>query len=98
VIELELANVEVHAGRIEAWHPTSAFALVISRAFARLADFIDACRHLVAPGGILAAMKGREPRAEIAELAADVRCRAIIRLRPPFLEGERHLVLCEFAG
>jgi 16S rRNA (guanine527-N7)-methyltransferase len=94
-IELGLANVEVHEGRIEAWQPQNRFALVISRAFARLAQFVDACRHLVAPRGFLAAMKGKAPRDELAELPPDVHCRAVIALRTPFVDAKRHLVLCE---
>ena len=95
-IELALPNVEVHEGRVEAWRPADRFALVISRAFTRLADFVATCRHLVAPRGVLAAMKGKDPQAELAELPADVRCKALIALDVPFLNAERHLVLCEF--
>jgi len=94
-IELELANLEVHEGRIEAWRPADRFGLVISRAFTRLADFVATCRHLVAPRGVLAAMKGKHPQAELADLPADVQCKAVIALGVPFLEAERHLVLCE---
>jgi 16S rRNA (guanine527-N7)-methyltransferase len=94
-IELDLTNVEVHEGRVEAWRPADRFSLVISRAFTRLADFIATCRHLVAPGGLLAAMKGRHPRAELADLPADVQCKAVITLDVPLLKAERHLVLCE---
>jgi 16S rRNA (guanine527-N7)-methyltransferase len=86
-IELALDNVEVHQGRVEAWHPRTLFDLVISRAFAELGEFIKACRHLVAPGGVLAAMKGTAPQ--------DVRAGcSLIRLRVPLLEAQRHLVLC----
>jgi 16S rRNA (guanine527-N7)-methyltransferase len=94
-IELELANVEVHEGRIEEWRPADRFGLVISRAFTRLADFVATCRHLVAPRGVLAAMKGKHPRAELADLPADVQFKAVIALDVPFLKAERHLVLCE---
>jgi len=94
-IELELANVEVQEARAESWHPADAFALVISRAFTRLADFVATCRHLVAPGGMLAAMKGKQPQAELADLPAEVHCKAVIELAVPFLKAERHLVLCE---
>ena len=94
-IELELPNVEVHAGRVEAWRPAGGFALVVSRAFTRLADFVATCRHLVAPRGMLAAMKGKHPQAELADLPADVQCKAVITLTVPFLKAERHLVLCE---
>ena len=39
-IELGLANVTVHEGRVEAWRPAVRFAVVISRAFADLARFV----------------------------------------------------------
>lgn len=42
VIELQLANAEVHAGRVEAWHPVQRFACVITRGFAELAQIISA--------------------------------------------------------
>ena len=93
-IELRLANVEVHEGRLEAWRPREGFALVISRAFAELADFIATCGHLVAGGGTLAAMKGACPRAELERIPADWRCDQVIPLRVPHLNAERHLVLC----
>ena len=40
-------------------------------------------------------MKGKNPRDEIVELPADVRCDHVLRLRVPFSDAERHLVLCE---
>ena len=45
--------------------------------------------------GLLAAMKGKHPRAELGDLPADVRCKAVIALNVPFVEADRHLVLCE---
>jgi 16S rRNA (guanine527-N7)-methyltransferase len=97
-IELEMANVAVHEGRVEHWRPPQRFALVVSRAFTGLARFVDACRHLLAPGGVLAAMKGRDPRAELDTLAADCACAAPIRVRVPLLDAQRHLVLCRPQG
>jgi 16S rRNA (guanine527-N7)-methyltransferase len=94
-IELALNNVQVIEGRVEAWRPATPLALVISRAFTRLSQFVDACRHLVAARGLLAAMKGKEPREELEGLPSDVKCKAVIALRTPFLDAERHLVLCE---
>jgi 16S rRNA (guanine527-N7)-methyltransferase len=90
-IELGLANLEVHEGRVESWQPGSHFAAVISRAFAALPDFIAKCRHLVAPDGVIAAMAGALPPG----LTPD--CRAI-QLRVPFLDAQRHLVLCKGGG
>lgn len=89
-IELRLGNVSVHEGRVQDWHPAERFAAVISRAFAELSEFIDACRHLIAPDGVLAAMKGRAPTAHANA--------QIIRLRVPLLEAERHLVLVRLGG
>ena len=93
-IELALPNLAVHEGRVEDWQPAARFALVISRAFAELADFIGRCRHLVAAGGWLAAMKGVYPREELAAAAADCDCSRVVTLRVPLLAAERHLVLC----
>ena len=87
VIELHLSNVEVHEGRVEAWRPRPLFDVAISRAFAALADFIAACRHLLAPEGELAAMTGTAP----ATLSKQCR---LIPLRVPLLDAQRHLVLC----
>jgi 16S rRNA (guanine527-N7)-methyltransferase len=81
-IELKLANVAVHEGRAEAWRPAERFDVVISRAFAELAEFIAKCRHL---GGVLAAMRGQIAEAPGCE---------IIPLRVPLLDAQRHLVLC----
>jgi len=95
VIELGLASAQVHVGRAESWHPVERFAVVISRGFAELAEFIDACRHLVAQGGVIAAMKGVHPRNEIARLTArGCDCSDVRRLSVPLLQAERHLVLC----
>lgn len=93
-IELGLSNLEIHCGRAEAWRPAQPFAVVISRAFAELADFVAACKHLLATGGVIAAMKGKYPADEIARLGGGYRCR-VHALEVPFVEGERHLVLCE---
>ena len=86
-IELGLDNVEVHEGRVQAWRPQPLFDLVISRAFAALGEFIAACRHLVRPGGVLAAMKGAAPQERRAECS-------LIALHVPLLDAQRHLVLC----
>jgi len=94
IIELRLANADVHVGRVQAWRPAQKFACVIARGFAELAEFIAACRHLLAPEGVLAAMKGVFPAAELARVPAGVNCRDVRRLQVPLLQAERHLVLC----
>ena len=68
--------------------------MVISRGFASLFEFLTVCRHLVAPGGVLAAMKGAYPQDELDEVPADCNCDSVRRLKVPLLDAERHLVLC----
>ena len=94
VIELGLDNATVHIGRVEDWHPAEGFAVVISRGFASLMDFLAGCRHLAAPSGVLAAMKGVYPHDELAQVPADCDCHDVRRLDVPLLEAERHLVPC----
>jgi 16S rRNA (guanine527-N7)-methyltransferase len=98
VIELKLANTDVHSGRVEAWRPASPFACVITRGFAELAQFIAACRHLLQAGGVLAAMKGVFPREELERVPAHADCSDVRRLHVPLLIAERHLVLCRCAA
>jgi 16S rRNA (guanine527-N7)-methyltransferase len=98
VVELGLANAEVHHGRAESWRPIERFAVVIARGFAGLAELIAACRHLVAPAGVLAAMKGRLAREELAGVPADCDCGTVRKIEVPLLGAERSLVLCRCAG
>lgn len=92
VIELGIRNAQVHEGRAETWRPTERFSRVISRAFADLASFVAATRHLLASGGQWLAMKGALPQAEIAMLPSDVAVLGTEALHVPMLEAERHLV------
>jgi 16S rRNA (guanine527-N7)-methyltransferase len=91
-IELALDNLAVHEGRVEHWRPAPGFDGVITRGFAELADFVASCRHLLARGGLLLAMKGVYPREELARLPADVDASDVVALRVPQLRAERHLV------
>lgn len=97
-IELQLANVEVHHVRVERWQPVTRFDVVICRGYAELSEFIASCRHLLAPGGVLAAMKGRFPATELARVPGEWNCEDVRRLRVPQLDAERHLVRCTPRG
>jgi len=93
VIELGLANVEVVAERSEDYAPPAPFDVVISRAFADLADFAAAAAQHLAPDGRLYAMKGELPADEIARLPAGYRVVATPALAVPGLDAARHLVI-----
>lgn len=95
VAELQLKNVAVVCERAESWRPPERFDCIISRAFAELSEFVRLTEHLLAPGGLLAAMKGVHPYEEIEKLPPEFRVTQVRRLFVPGLEAERHLVLIE---
>jgi 16S rRNA (guanine527-N7)-methyltransferase len=97
VAELQLKNVSVVCGRVEAWQTPEKFDCIISRAFAEIAEFIALTKHLLAPRGVLAAMKGIYPFEEIERLPPDFRLRQVRAFAVPGLEAERHLILVERA-
>jgi 16S rRNA (guanine527-N7)-methyltransferase len=90
--ELALRNVKVVIERAESYRPVPPYDVVISRAFSSIGDFIRLAGHLCAPGGVLVAMKGARPDAEIAELPRSWTAEAIVPMRVPHLDAERHLV------
>ncbi|WP_321787564.1 16S rRNA (guanine(527)-N(7))-methyltransferase RsmG [Paraburkholderia sp. J94] len=93
--ELGLANLSVVTGRVESLRPgvevPKKFDLIVSRAFAELADFVTLARHLVADGGAIWAMKGVRPEGEIERLPEGATAVQTIRLAVPMLDAERHL-------
>jgi 16S rRNA (guanine527-N7)-methyltransferase len=92
-IDLGLGNVDVVLARVEAFEPTAPYDVVISRAFGELADFADgAARHL-APGGLLAAMKGVHPDEELAALSPHIELIGAPSIDVPGLDAQRHLIL-----
>jgi len=95
--ELSLGNVSVVCERAESWQSECKFDCIVSRAFARLADFVELTEHLLAPSGVLGAMKGAYPRDEIESLPRGFRVRETHRIAVPDLAAERHLVLMERA-
>ena len=97
VAELGLKNASVVCERVESWRPAEKFDCIISRAFAEIAEFVSLSAHLLAPGGVLAAMKGVHPFEEIGRLPRDFRVMQVHRLAVPGLGAERHLVLIERA-
>ena len=90
--ELGLGNVSVVHSRVEAYAPEPRFDLVISRAFASLADMLRTTAHLVTAQGRFLAMKGAYPAAELEALPEGFVLEEAIRLRVPGLDAERHLI------
>ncbi len=92
-IELGLANLGVVCKRAEDFVPQTGFDVVISRAFASIADFITVAEHLCAPNGVMAAMKGVFPEGEIAQIPPMFHVEQSTALEVPGLEGARNLIL-----
>jgi 16S rRNA (guanine527-N7)-methyltransferase len=97
IAELGSRNAKVVCERVESWRPAWKYDCVLSRAFAEIPEFIALTAHLLAPGGVLAAMKGVYPFAEIECIPAGFRVRKVHALAVPGLDAERHLVLIERA-
>ena len=92
VIELGLKNVTVCCARVEQWQPGEKFDGISSRAFAETAEYVALTRHLLAPHGGWAAMKG-VPQQELQRLPADVTLQQVIPLQVPGLDAARCLVI-----
>jgi 16S rRNA (guanine527-N7)-methyltransferase len=92
-IELSLANIAVHCGRVEAYRPPARFAAITARAFSDLGVLVKLSGHLLQSGGHWLAMKGVWPQGEIASLPPQVVVDTVHRLDVPGVSGERHLVV-----
>lgn len=89
---LDLGNAEVAESRIEALDRPGQFAAITARALATLPQILALGGHLIAPDGVLLAMKGARPDDEIAALPPGWAVRDVRPLTVPGLDAERHLV------
>jgi 16S rRNA (guanine527-N7)-methyltransferase len=87
-----LDNMVVHQARVEAFHVAEPFEAILSRAFASLQDMVHGCRHLLAPGGRILAMKGSYPTQELAIVRQQYAEVVVHPLAVPGLGEQRHLV------
>lgn len=95
---LGLGNAEVVESRIEALDRPGAFAAITARALATLPQILALGGHLLAPDGVLLAMKGARPDDEIAALPPGWAVRELRPLVVPGLDAERHLVAVARTG
>lgn len=93
--ELGLQNVNTVQARAERYTPLVRFDTVIARAFAALPRILALAGHLVAETGVLLALKGKNPEAEIRELGplGDVWETTVTELKVPGMDDrERHVI------
>ena len=87
---LGLANLRGLHQRIE--HIDTPHAVVCSRAFASLADFVHGSATALAPGGVWLALKGKTPTEELSALGHEVDVFHVEQLLVPGLDAQRCLV------
>lgn len=90
---LALDNLSVIEGRCEDLRPEPLFELIISRAFASLADFVCLTDGLAAPEAHWLAMKGRPDNAEREALPPDWRIEHTVSLQVPGLDESRQVLV-----
>jgi 16S rRNA (guanine527-N7)-methyltransferase len=93
IASLGLKNATAVHGRVEQQSTKQPADLIVCRAFSSLAHFTQSCTALVGPNTILAAMKGKLPETEMAELPPSWQILNIVPLKVPELEAERHLIM-----
>ncbi len=89
-VSLKLPNLRGIHARVESL--TEPYAVICSRAFASLPDFVTWSRSALAEGGVWMAMKGKHPQDEITALPADVHVFHVEPLAVPGLDVERCMV------
>ena len=92
VLELGLNNVEVLHARVEQFAPVTPFSMVLTRAFADMADTIRLTQHLLAEDGVLLAMKGQHPEQEMHQVGGEWQ---VIALTVPGIDAARCLIRWE---
>jgi 16S rRNA (guanine527-N7)-methyltransferase len=90
--ELNIENVEALEARVEDVQPEAGFDIVLSRAFASLADMLNWCEHLVTNNGEFLALKGQLHQDELAQVPSRFVVADTKALVVPSLIGERHVV------
>jgi 16S rRNA (guanine527-N7)-methyltransferase len=89
VLELKLENVEVVHSRVEQLKRAGEFDAVLSRAFASLRDIMQWTDYLLQAEGVLIAMKGQKPVAELEQLERVYSVESIV---VPGIDAERCVV------
>jgi 16S rRNA (guanine527-N7)-methyltransferase len=89
-VKLQLANLRGLHGRVE--NLEQKYSVVVSRAFASLADFVSLSGGVLAEQGVWLAMKGKRPDAEMVALPPQVEVFHVEQLTVPGLDAQRCLV------
>ena len=91
--KLRLKNFTVENVRIEEFEPKEKFAMVTSRAFSSLENFVSSSKQTLAPNGRWLAMKGVVPTDELKVLKKMNLKFDTFALKVPELDAQRNLVV-----
>ena len=86
---LRLKNIKAEHTRVEQIKDRT-FDVITSRAFASLSDMIHLTEHLLAPGGVWLAMKGKFPQEEVDALPQNVSISTVFTVEN--MKVARHLI------
>ena len=90
--ELGLSNLTIETGRVEYFHSTKTFDTVLSRAFSSIPQFLLAAGAHCKPDGVVIAMKGEYPAAELQTIPNGYTVKAVLSVDVPYLDAQRHIV------
>lgn len=91
--KLKLQNFKVENVRIEDFKPKDKFAMVTSRAFSSIENFVEGSRETIAPNGRWLAMKGVVPKEELKVLKKMNLKFDTFALKVPELDAQRNLIV-----
>lgn len=92
VRDLKLENVLVINSRVEKYQPNLLFAVITSRAYSSLNDFLETTQHLSGGETLYFALKGKVQEEELSEIKGKVNDLQIKELQIPYLDAERHII------
>lgn len=90
---LNLTRLNLIHARVEAFKPEQCYDQITTRAFSSLEQMLEVTGHLCCNNGQFVAMKGAYPEEELKNLPQGYKVEDVVRLKVPFLEAERCLVL-----
>ncbi len=91
--KLGLKNFKVENVRIEDFEPKEKFAMVTSRAFSSLENFVTGSKHTIASNGRWLAMKGQIPKDEMKVIKKMGLKSDTFALKVPELDAQRNLIV-----
>lgn len=92
--QLQLGNVTTIQSRVEEYRSQEKFDTLVSRAYSTLGAMIESSGQLLSDSGCIIAMKGHWPGEESTILPKGFHIDRVIDTHVPYLNEQRHLVVC----